>query len=128
MWYVADRVLELGGRVIFGAVVILFGFLIANMLSRLIAGSGETSLAASVVRWVTVVPFTFMGLEFMSGGDDLVRMAFGALVIGGAVAGALAFGLGGRDWARRKLEQLDDRARTPASTTTSRDTGLPPSG
>ena len=34
-------------------------------------------------------------------------MAFGALVIGGGVAGALAFGLGGRDWAKRKLDQID---------------------
>ena len=104
---ILDQVLELGGRVIFGAVVILFGFLIANMLARLITGSGETSLAASVVRWVTVVLFTFMGLEFMGVGEDVVRMAFGALVIGGGVAGALAFGLGGRDWAKRKLDQID---------------------
>ena len=104
---ILDQVLELGGRVIFGAVVILFGFLIANMLARLITGSGETSLAASVVRWVTVVLFTFMGLEFMGVGQDVVRMAFGALVIGGGVAGALAFGLGGRDWAKRKLDQID---------------------
>ena len=113
---ILDRVLELGGRVIFGAVVILAGFLIANMLSRLIAGSGEATLAASVVRWVTIVLFTFMGLEFMGVGEEIVRMAFGALVVGGAVAGALAFGLGGRDWAKRKLEQLDNKpARRKAS-------------
>ena len=104
---ILDQVLELGGRVIFGAVVILFGFLIANMLARLITGSGETSLAASVGRWVTVVRFTFMGLEFMGVGEEVVRMALGARVIGGAVAGALAFGLGGRDWAKRKLDQID---------------------
>ena len=104
---ILDRVLELGGRVIFGAVVIAFGFLIANMLARLIEGSGKSNVAASVVRWVTVVLFTFMGLEFMGVGEDVVRMAFGALVIGGGVAGALAFGLGGRDWAKRKLDQID---------------------
>jgi hypothetical protein len=106
---ILDQVLTLGGRVIFGAVVIAFGFLIANMLARLIAGSSVSSLAASVVRWVTVVLFIFMGLEFMGVGEDIVRMAFAALVIGGAVAGALAFGLGGRDWAKRKLDQLDNR-------------------
>ena len=38
---------------------------------------------------------------------QIVDMAFGAVVIGGSVAGALAFGIGGRDWAARKLEQLD---------------------
>ena len=106
---ILDRVLELGGRVIFGAVVILFGFLIGNMLARLISGSGEASLPANVVRWVTVVLFTFMGLEFMGVGDEIVRMAFGALVVGGAVAGALAFGLGGREWASRQLLKLEDK-------------------
>ena len=106
---ILDRVLELGGRVIFGAVVIAVGFLIANMLARIIAGSGKSDMAASVVRWVTAVLFIFMGLEFMGVGEDIVRMAFAALVVGGAVAGALAFGLGGRDWAKRKLDQLDKR-------------------
>lgn len=108
---ILDQVLELGGRVIFGAVVILVGFLIANMLARLISGgSGETTLAASVVKWAAVVLFTFMGLEFMGVGDEIVRYAFAALVVGGAVAGALAFGLGGREWAARKLEQIDRKA------------------
>jgi hypothetical protein len=106
---ILDRVLELGGRVIFGAVVIAVGFLIANMLARIISGSGKSDMAASVVRWVTAVLFIFMGLEFMGVGEDIVRMAFAALVVGGAVAGALAFGLGGRDWAKRKLDQLDKR-------------------
>jgi hypothetical protein len=58
---------------------------------------------------VTIVLFTFMGLEFMGVGDDIVRLAFGALVIGGAVAGALAFGLGGRQWASRQLEKADQK-------------------
>jgi hypothetical protein len=109
---ILDRVLELGGRVIFGAVVIAFGFLIANMLARIIAGSGKSTVAASVVRWVTAVLFIFMGLEFMGVGERIVQMAFAALVIGGAVAGALAFGLGGRDWAKRKLDQIDGRPPT----------------
>lgn len=104
---ILDQILELGGRVVFGAVVIGVGFLIAGLLARLIGGAGESGLAASIVRWVTVVLFTFMGLEFMGVGEDIVRLAFGALVIGGAVAGALAFGLGGRNWAARQLEKAD---------------------
>lgn len=106
---ILDEVLELGGRVVFGAAVILVGFLIARMLEKLISGAGEANLAASIIKWAAIVLFTFMGLEFMGVGDDIVRLAFGALVIGGAVAGALAFGLGGRDWASRQLENLDAR-------------------
>lgn len=107
---ILDRVLELGGRVIFGAVVILVGFLIARLLARMIGGTEESGLAAGVIKWTTVVLFIFMGLQFMGVGERIVEMAFGALVIGGAVAGALAFGLGGRQWAARKLEELDAKA------------------
>ena len=104
---ILDRVLDLGGRVVFGSVVIIAGFLIARILARLTGGAGESNLAAVIVKWSTIILFTFMGLEFMGVGAEIVRLAFGALVIGGAVAGALAFGLGGRDWASRKLEHLD---------------------
>jgi len=105
---ILDRVLELGGRVVFGAAVIIVGFLIARLLARLIGGANETPLAASIVKWAAIVLFTFMGLQFMGVGEDIVRLAFGALVIGGAVAGALAFGLGGRSWASRQLDKMEE--------------------
>ena len=109
------EILELAGQVIFGAVVILAGFLIARMLARMIGGTEESGLAATVIKWATIILFTFMGLTFMGIGEEIVQLAFGALVIGAAVAGALAFGIGGREWAGRKLEQLDDKAREHAS-------------
>ena len=105
---ILDQILELGGRVIFGAVVIVFGFMLAGMLARLIGGADETGLAAKIVKWSAIFLFTFMGLQFMGVGDEIVQTAFTAIVIGGAVAAALAFGLGGREWAARKLEQADE--------------------
>ncbi len=111
---ILDQILELGGRVIFGAVVILVGFLIARLLVRMISGAGEANLAGTIVKWATIFVFTFMGLSFMQVGDEIVRIFFSALVVGGAVAAALAFGLGGRDWAGRKLEEWDGAAGTSA--------------
>ena len=96
---ILDQLLELGGRVIFGAVVIAFGFLIANLLARLIA--------ATIVRWATIILFVFMGLQFTGIGGMIPANALTILIAGIAVAGALAFGLGGRDWAAKKLEQMD---------------------
>jgi hypothetical protein len=113
---VLNQVLELGGQVIFGAVVILVGFGVARFLSRMIGG-GEETLAASVVKWAAILLFTFMGLQFMGVGEEIVQTGFTALVIGVAVAAALAFGLGGRDWAARKLEQLDNKAAVGGSPT-----------
>lgn len=103
---ILDQILELGGRIVFGAVVIGIGVLIANLISRLMDTDGEGSIASSVVRYVAIILFTFMGLEFMGVGDDIVRLAFGALVVGSAVAAALAFGLGGRETAGKVLEDL----------------------
>ncbi|MEL6530738.1 MAG: mechanosensitive ion channel [Pseudomonadota bacterium] len=101
---ILDQVLELGGSVLFGAVVIGVGFLIANLLAKMFAGAG---MAGTIVRYATMLLFTFMGLQFMGVGEEIVQTAFSALVIGLAVAGALAFGLGGRDWAAKKLDQID---------------------
>lgn len=102
---ILDAVLELGGRVVFGSVVIAAGFLVAGLLAKLTGGSGG-SLAGSIVKWATIVLFTFMGLEFMGVGEEIVRYAFGAMAAGGAFAAALAFGLGGREWAARQLDKI----------------------
>ncbi|WP_324828533.1 mechanosensitive ion channel [Qipengyuania zhejiangensis] len=104
---ILDQLLVLGGRVIFGAVVIAFGFLIANLLSRLIAGEAGSGTAATIVKWATVILFTFMGLQFTGIGGMIPANALTIMIAGIAVAGALAFGLGGRDWAARKLDQMD---------------------
>ena len=103
---ILDQVLELGGRVIFGSIVIAVGFLIANLLSRIVGGPDEGSLASTIVRYATIILFTFMGLQFMGVGQEIVQTAFTALVIGGAAAAALAFGWGGRHVAGKLLENL----------------------
>lgn len=101
---IMDQVLQLGGSVLFGAVVIGAGFLIANLLAKMLGGTG---MAATVVRYAAILLFAFMGLQFMGVGEEIVQTAFSAMVIGLAVAGSLAFGLGGRDWAAKKLEEID---------------------
>ncbi|MBV7258159.1 mechanosensitive ion channel [Erythrobacter crassostreae] len=101
---ILDQVLALGGSVVFGGVVIATGFLIANMLGKMLGGAG---MAGTVVRYATMLLFAFMGLQFMGVGEEIVQTAFSALVIGIAVAGSLAFGLGGREWAAKKLDQMD---------------------
>jgi len=120
---ILDQLLELGGRVIFGAVVIAFGFLIANLLARLIAGDAGSTTAATIVRWATIILFVFMGLQFTGIGGMIPANALTILIAGIAVAGALAFGLGGRDWAARKLDQMDSDLAGPAPKS---DDPLPP--
>lgn len=111
-----DDILDLGGRVLFGAAVIGIGFFIANLLARFMGG--ENALAAMVVRYSALILFAFMGLQFMGVGEEIVQTAFTALVATIGVASALAFGIGGRDAAARQLEKMqsDMPASAPAKT------------
>ena len=97
---------------IFVALVILFiGVLIANFVSRTTllaavnANSPSPRLISAVVRYVIIGLTVTMALERVGLGRGVVLVAFstffGAIMLGLA----LAFGLGGRDLARRLLER-----------------------
>jgi hypothetical protein len=105
-----SAILELGGRVLFGAAVIAAGVLIANQLAKLVSGTGGT-----VIKAATIVLFVAMGLKFMGIADSIIELGFGAIVVGGALAAALAFGLGGRDAAAKQLAKLQEAANSPSS-------------
>lgn len=110
-----NEILGLGGKVIFGGVIIAVGFLIANMLASIMRGAAGDGMGAMVVRYATIILFAAMGLKYMGIADSIIEMSFGALVIGGAAAFALAFGLGGRDSAAKLLDELRTTPAKPAS-------------
>ena len=112
---ILETVLAQAGNVVFGAVLIAFGVLIANILRNLIADATGPGIASNVTYWITVGLFVFIGLKQMAIGGMIVDYAFGALAVGAAVAFALAFGLGGRDAAARALNDLRAPAPKPAA-------------
>jgi Conserved TM helix len=115
---ILNNVLELGGRVIFGSVIIAVGFLLANVLASVIASSGKGGMGGSIVRYAVIGLFLAMGLSQMGIGGPIVEMAFGAIVVAAAAAGAIAFGLGGRDAAARALEKMQADVPTPKARAT----------
>jgi len=108
------EVLELGGRVVFGGAIIAAGVVIASVLAKIVPGS-----ASQILKYATIVLFVAIGLSFMGLADSIINLGFGAVVVGGAAAAALAFGLGGRDAAARQLERLqaESGARSAATPT-----------
>ena len=108
-----QEILELGGKVAFGGAIIAAGFVVASVLAKVVGGS-----AANIVRIATLVLFGAMGLKYMGLADSIINLAFGALVVGGAAAAALAFGLGGREAAARQLAKMQsgNGGSTPGST------------
>ena len=110
-----SEVLELGGKVIFGGAIIAAGVVIAGVIAKLVPGS-----ASQILKYATIVLFVAIGLKFMGLADSIINLGFGAVVVGGAAAAALAFGLGGRDAAARQLDRLqaEGAARSAAAPTT----------
>jgi hypothetical protein len=120
------EVLELGGRVVFGGAIIAAGVVIASVLAKIVPGS-----ASQILKYATIVLFVAIGLSFMGLADSIINLGFGAVVVGGAAAAALAFGLGGRQAAARELERIQarrDGVRTPAAPTAQNPTPPPTPG
>jgi hypothetical protein len=108
------QVTELGGKVIFGTLIIVVGIFLARIVSGLVAsGTGEGGYAQTIVRYAIIALFTAIGLTFMGLADQIVMLAFGLILGSAAIACALAFGLGGRDAAARILERWADEAGGP---------------
>jgi hypothetical protein len=107
------EVTELGGRVIFGAVIIVVGVILARILTRLVGQTiGESGLP-SLLKYAIIAFSVAIGLRFMGLANEIVILAFGLILGSAAVAVALAFGLGGRDAAARLLDRYVDENGPP---------------
>mgnify|MGYP007059814573 CR=1 FL=1 len=97
-----------------GSVILIIGFMLANLASAAIvrANSGNLMLAR-VARLAILGIVLAMGLRAMGIADDIVNLAFGLTLGAIAVAVALAFGLGGRDAAGRLASRWVDRLGKP---------------
>ncbi len=110
---IIDQILSLGGRVVFGAIVIAAGVWLANLIAGLMASStGERGPVPTMVKYLIVAVATFMGLTFMEVGQEIVIIAFTGVVFATAVGSALAFGLGGRSTAHKLLDKWTEGGTT----------------
>jgi hypothetical protein len=122
------QVTALGGKVIFGTLIIVVGIFLARIIANLVgSGTGEGSFAQTIVRYAIIALFTAIGLTFMGLADQIVILAFGLILGSAAVATAIAFGLGGRDAAARVLDRWSDVSPPPRPAPPKRIRGNPAS-
>ncbi|WP_294505650.1 mechanosensitive ion channel [uncultured Victivallis sp.] len=97
-----------GGNIIVGVVVMMVGIFLANLAANALRGKGESSeFLATAVR-VAVLVFTgAVALSTLNLNGRIVEIAFALLLGAICVAAAIAFGIGGREFAARKLEEWD---------------------
>ena len=126
------QITELGGKVIFGTLIIVAGVFLARIVAGVVgSASGDGGYAQTIVRYAIIALFTAIGLTFMGLADAIVYMAFGLILGSAAIATALAFGLGGRDAAAKFLDRHLDNVPPPRPTPPARikarpDDGQPP--
>ena len=95
---------EFGGSLLRAAVLIGIGVFLANFMGRFMGAMMDPKLA-NFIKYVVMAIFVFMGLNSLDSTGQIVSVAFSAFVIAAAVAAAIAFGLGGREWAKQVLSK-----------------------
>ncbi|GAC1386278.1 MAG: mechanosensitive ion channel [Herpetosiphon sp.] len=97
---------ELLGRAILAVIIFALGLYLAGLVGRALNGSGmrQSNLVAQVARMFVIVLASSMALRELGIANTIIDLAFGLLIGALAVAAALAFGLGGREFAARTLE------------------------
>lgn len=96
---------DLGGRVLTAGITIVVGVFLANFISRIIGGATDSKIA-TLLKYAVIVLSTFMALSQLGIGEEIVQTAFQYILGSAAVAAAIAFGVGGRDWAGKKLHEM----------------------
>ncbi len=104
---VAD-IIDLFIQVILATIIIGFGIYFGNLAYSLIRGMAgkQSNLLANLARWAIILMALAMGLYQLGVANAIVTLAFGAMIVSIGFAGALAFGLGGRETAGREVERI----------------------
>lgn len=99
-------------NVIIAAVILLVGILVANFVAQVVHRSIEVTqlqgaeFLSGVAKWAVLV-FSFLAaLNQLQIAEELIQSLFTAFVAMLAIAGGLAFGLGGKEHATRLLDHL----------------------
>lgn len=100
-------------NVIAAAAIMLAGLMLARFLSRVVKGSVQAAglasadLLAAVTQWAIGVFTVLAALEQLGIADQFIGTLYTGFIAMIAIAGGLAFGLGGREHATRVLNKIE---------------------
>lgn len=92
-------------QIIWGLIILGFGIFLANIVYRILRAGGRPSSIAPWVRGFIIVLSVAISLRAMGFANDMILLIFGIMLGAVAIAGAIAFGWGGRQTAARLLER-----------------------
>lgn len=102
------KVLEFGGGILIGGVILVIGYFLSTLAYNKLSQYSSGALA-NIARFAILGLVLAMGLRAMGLADNIVNMAFGFTLGAVAIAAAIAFGLGGREAAKRVANSWVDR-------------------
>ncbi|NRG68294.1 mechanosensitive ion channel [Streptococcus suis] len=89
--------------------IVILAIIASNLVANFLKNVTDSPLVITIVRYLIIVFAVFMALDQLKFAQHIVQSTF-TIVLGAlAVAFALAFGLGGRDFAARQLEKLEKK-------------------
>ncbi|MBO9515421.1 MAG: hypothetical protein J7549_15000 [Variovorax sp.] len=119
MWFVPNLVVAL--------LVLTFGAYFARFVADAVtsygrgAGMQDALLLGKVAQYAILLFVVLIALDQVKIGGDIVRQSFLIILAGVVFALALAFGLAGKDWAARRIEEWWPQSRAAAPRSALRD-------
>lgn len=98
-------------NVIIAAIIILITFLVADFVEKLVTSSATgsglkiTTFAGVIAKWAIYITGFLTALDQLKIASNFLFIIFVGLVAMLSLAGGLAFGLGGKDFAKSMLEK-----------------------
>jgi flagellar biosynthesis protein FliQ len=114
-----SRVLLFVPKVLVAALILAFGAYFAKFVGQSICAyfrnvhMQDADLLGNLARYAILTFVVLIALDQVNVGGDIVRQTFLIVLAGLVFALALAFGLGGRDWAAELLERWWPRKKRP---------------
>ncbi|MCC6611092.1 MAG: hypothetical protein IT515_15650 [Burkholderiales bacterium] len=112
--YITDllgRVVLFVPKVIVALLILVFGAYFARFIGDTVTtycrnvGIQDAPLLGNLARYAILAFVVLIALDQVNVGGDIVRQSFLVVLAGIVLALALAFGLGGKDWAAERLER-----------------------
>ncbi|MBI5530372.1 MAG: hypothetical protein HY918_02620 [Candidatus Doudnabacteria bacterium] len=112
--FLYQGVLSYAGQVIVAMVILLLGILAANFFAGIVSSAVKASglhkgdTLGTLTKWIIVVFSVITALSQLQIATAFLQDLFRAVVAMLAIAGGLAFGLGGKDHAKKVLDGIEN--------------------
>lgn len=88
-------------------IILGLGLIGGSLLGNYIKQTSGNRFLGAIVKYAIIIIAVFMTLDQLNFATNIVNLAFLFIIAGLAVAFAISFGMGGREFAKRQLEKLE---------------------